>query len=260
MDSVDKLALVLKEKIANNPLPLYPNGTFTTESLCDPHCPKCQGSGWFRYDLPRDHKDFGKLQPCPNVNMSKVLGDKSGLTAAERNQSWDAVFDDGDALKAKDAVIKCMNRGYGWVYLWGGYGLAKTMILKIGVAKWLQHNGKAAYTRMTSIMDNVREAYSQNESAEARLKFWSNLPFLAIDEFDKMRGTEFAEERRFVLMDKRYEEAVRERSVTIIASNCAPNDVGCGYLGDRILDGRFEVVHVGGQSVRPVMGWEDRGE
>lgn len=34
-------------------------------------CSVCDGLGLVRYDLPRDHKDYGKLFPCPNPNCSK---------------------------------------------------------------------------------------------------------------------------------------------------------------------------------------------
>src|SRR4030065_1448799 len=32
--------------------------------LGDPECPHCSGLGYLRLDLPLDHADFGKLQPC----------------------------------------------------------------------------------------------------------------------------------------------------------------------------------------------------
>jgi DNA replication protein DnaC len=104
----------------------------------------------------------------------------------------------------------------------------------------------ASYTRMAEIIDHLRgsfDAKNPSEESTARLDMWSELPFLAIDEFDRVRSTEYATERRFVLMDRRYEQACRQRSITLMASNCTPDDLE-GYLADRIYDGRFKVVHL----------------
>jgi len=250
-------ARALRDKVKANPLPLSPAGTHTAETMCQPDCYICAGLGWYRKDLPRDHPEFGKLFQCPNINVSKAMGDKSGLTEAERLWDWKKVWDVGDAKKAQDAVVEVLKQGHGWVYIWGGYGVAKTLLLKVAVARWMKRGAKGAYVRMASIIDNLREAYElENVSAEARLNFWSDIPLLCIDEFDRMRETPYAEERRFVLMDKRYEEATRMQSITIMASNVNPDGLGSGYLADRIEDGRFKVVYVGGASVRPQMLWE----
>ena len=112
----------------------------------------------------------------------------------------------------------------------------------------------SAYVRMAEILDHLREAFADGvrETDVERLRWWSELDFLAIDEFDKVRATGYGDERRFVLMDKRYEQAVREKSITIIASNDRPEDLP-GYLFDRVRDGRFHVVKLSGPSMRPGM-------
>lgn len=257
------LAKALRERMRQTPIiPAQSADDDHAHAVHDPLCEICHGLGYFRYDVQFGHPEFGKLQPCHCTNYTNLMGEKSGLTLHERSWNWDKIRNVGDAHLAINAVQKVLKRGYGWVYLWGGYGQAKSVILKIAVAQYLQ-TGKAAYVRMAEIIDNLRQAYDQeNDSAERRLEFWSSMPFLAIDEFDRMRDTEYAGERRFILMDRRYVDAERRETITIMAGNFDPRDPNIipGYLIDRIFDGRFEVVHLGGKSMRPSMRYDEQEE
>ena len=78
---------------------------------------------------------------------------------------------------------------------------------------------------MAEILDHLREAFQSNSkvSESSRLAWWAQLPVLAIDEFDRVRDTGYGQERRFVLMDRRYEGALRQENVTIMASNSDPS-------------------------------------
>ena len=227
-------------------------------SICKPDCSICAGIGYVRFDRPIGDPLYGKLELCPNVDRWSLPSAKLyGIDRAEaKSLTWGQVVDEGQALQAADAVREVMERGYGWVFLWGGYGLAKTLILKIAVAEVLRSGREGAYTRMAEIIDHLRAAFDANDPSEEsnrRLDWWTSLPILAVDEFDRVRGTEYAEERRFLLMDRRYEAACREKSITLMASNTEPLGLP-GYLGDRVRDGRFRVVHLTGQSFRPGMG------
>jgi DNA replication protein DnaC len=44
----------------------------------DPNCPTCGGIGYFRYDLPVGHPDFGKVQicACRNQEISQQVHDR----------------------------------------------------------------------------------------------------------------------------------------------------------------------------------------
>lgn len=235
----------------------WSGSTQDTDIICKPGCPICGGYGVYRLDVPVGDVNFGKVQRCPNMDLGKVLGSRTGLEADERGWGWGKVWNVGDASRGVDVVKRVLSRGHGWVYMWGDYGQAKTLILKVATAWWLNERGKAAYVRMSEVLDNMRAAYDEDESAEKRLATWSGMPFLAIDEFDRMRETEYAIERRFVLMDRRYENALRRKSVSIMAANTDPSTLP-GYLADRIFDGRFDVVHLKGRSVRPAMEWRQK--
>ena len=227
---------------------------------CSQDCPKCGGFGWVRTNLPIGHPQFGRLTICPNGDLLRLPNsERYGLTLDEaRRLDWSAVLDRGDILKAVQAIQAALQQRYGWVYLWGDFGQGKTLALKIAIAQTLRDRQFAAYVRMTAMVENLRAAFdAQDPSAEAerRLEWWTDLPVLAIDEVDRLRQTAYAAEQQFLLLDRRYEQALRQRSVTLLAANTAPDQLP-GYLADRILDGRFAIVRLTGASARLGMDWE----
>ena len=105
---------------------------------------------------------------------------------------------------------------------------------------------------MPEILDDLRRAFDAKDpgaESEKRLEFWASVPVLAIDEFDRVRLTEWGEEKQFVLMDRRYEDAGRGQTITLMTSNTNP-DLLDGYLFDRIRDRRFEIIRLTGDSAR----------
>ncbi len=223
--------------------------------ICQPNCPVCGGVGRVRADLPIDHPRFGRLFPCPEIDRAQLLGSWAGLEGLERDLGWGDIVQVNGVERAIEAVKKTIRRGWGWVYLWGGYGQGKTLVLKVAVALWLREHGKAAYVRMADIIEDLRAAYdTQHPSRESasRLAKWAGVPLLAIDEVDRLRETEYAQEKRFVMLDRRYEKALRRQSITIMAANQGPGSLP-GYLYDRVRTGAFEIVQLEGGSFRPAM-------
>jgi DNA replication protein DnaC len=241
------------------------NSLVIHSGICKPDCKHCNGIGFLKPpdDTPIDSPQFGKLEYCPNVDRWNLPGAvRYGLTSDEiSDMTWDSIADKESAQSAIDAVNELLERGYGWLYIHGAFGLAKTFILKIAVAQMLRKNTEAAYIRMSQIIDNLRDAFSSNHPShevQSRLDWWSQIPILAIDEFDRVRLTEYAQERQFVLMDQRYESALRQETITIMASNKSPSELAeqtDGYLSDRIEDGRFQIIKLDGDSRRSTMGW-----
>ena len=221
-------------------------------------CSTCGDLGYVRASLPANHPLFGRLFPCPDCKQ-RVSGqpDEYGLLPADRSLSWADILEiDPSIFAAKQTVQAVLSAGYGWVYLWGGYGVAKTAILKIAVAEFLRKAGEpAAYLRMADLMDEIRSAYdakSPQVEALKRVRWFSTLPVLAIDEFEKVKETGFVEERRFQILDNRYEAATRQEfGVTLLAANVPPGDLPPA-IASRVNDGRFRVVHITAQDMRPM--------
>ncbi len=256
---MDKLSDLLALQVAKTTLT---SGSITRPAgLCAPDCPECAGTGWVRYDAPIGHELFGKVFPCPNAALDHPYYDRFGLGARERLcLTWESIWDSGNALAGVGAVRAALARGAGLVYLYGDNGKAKTLMLKAAVAETLRaKKGGASYVNMADLLDDLRACYDEPNPGKAlseRVSYWASIPVLALDEFDFIRSTEFAAERQFILLDRRYEAAMQgENSVTLMASNGAPDQLP-RRLYDRIRDGRNQIVHLEGESLRPGLSWE----
>lgn len=229
------------------------------EDLCVSECETCGGSGYITLDEPDiRNPQFGRLEFCPSVDKWSLPGaTRYGLEKTEiESMEWDGLVDLESVEVLVRAIERLIERGHGWLYVWGPYGLGKTYALKTAVALLLRSGKEASYVRMAQIMDRLRAGFDNPEAVDSSMDWWTGVPFLAIDEFDRMRSTEYASEQQFVLMDQRYESAIREQTATIIASNHRPEDLstpGSGYLVDRIRDRRFEVLEMTGDSMRRVV-------
>lgn len=224
-----------------------------------PDCPECHGLGYVRYDYPLGHPKFGRLEYCPHVDVWRIKGAEFyGINSKDMDfLRWDAIqaIEGQDAWRAAQAVRGVLQRGYGWVYLYGSHGQAKSLILQVAVAESLKANKMAAYANMVEVIHHIRMAFDErnpNQEAHERLEWWANLPILALDEFDRFNKTSFAEASQFQLMDKRNRQALREEGVTLIASNQAPEELD-GYYQSRINDGRFTVIPLYGTDGRRMM-------
>lgn len=233
--------------------------------LCAKDCPECHGGGYVRYDWPLGHPRYGVVDPCPRRDLDgQAVEQKFGLKRVERNLSWGNILPmpGSNAVAAARKVREVLERGYGWVYLWGDYGVSKSLILQISTAVSLRAGVDAAYVRMEEVLDHLRGGYGAGDYSQ-RIERFQSVPVLCIDEFEKVNekeekgeGMSWAGSKRFLLMDKRYVSATRGDSVTIMAGNVNPSNFR-GELWDRIQDGRFDLIHVTGESVRPGMTWDD---
>ena len=220
------------------------------EGFCDPECDICGGIGRVRIG-------DGRLKFCPKLSMWDRPGsNRYGISETEAEELyWDHIFPDNNADRAVEIVKNIIEEGFGWIYIFGSYGLGKSEIIKTAIAETLRKKIDASYIRFAEILDHLRQGFNDQDLGEnERLKWWSEIPVLAIDEFDRIRETEYSKERRFVLMNRRYQLALQKEGVTLIASNCNPSELP-GYLYDRIRDGRFHIVKLSGKSWRPGMDW-----
>lgn len=255
--------------IERSETPPYPVSSQSGD--CSPDCPVCGGVGYIRFEVPLGHPKFGKLERCPRaqavaVEKSLQVGEidpRAGLTADElRDLSWDLVKKGvNQADRACDITRRAYTTGYGMVFLYGGFGQGKSLVLKIAVAMALKAGKRAAYANLAGVMDDIRLAYDERENKMTelvrRVDWWTSLDVLAIDELDKAGQTDWARERIFQLLDMRYQRAIRQEALTVIASNHESLDELSGYLKSRVEDNRFVangyVIHLKGTDGRKSM-------
>lgn len=229
--------------------------------LCRPDCPDCGGVGYLRYDVPFGHPLFGKLAPCPNLPANSSIFSGHGLSAEEIGSlSWQGIKNRENVTEAVNAVKGLFERGTGMGYLFGGVGLAKTLLLKTMCAEWYRgQRGMFHYTTVTDILEDLRLAFDDDEPQRAlrdkEAKYLSH-PLLAIDELGAERKTEFGIEKFFALVNRRHEAGTEHGDglVTIMAGNVSPNELDF-RIADRLTDGRNFIVRLSGESFRPAMKW-----
>jgi len=238
---------------------------------CLPDCPECGGAGYVRLEVAVGHPKFGKLERCLRAlalehARSLQVGEvdpRVGLTLDElRHLSWDLVKRGvNQADQACEVTQRAYGSHYGIVFLYGGFGQGKSLVLKIAVATALNEGRRAAYANLAGMLDDIRIAYDERENKMTelvrRMEWWTALDVLAINELDKVGQTDWARERIFQLLDARYQRAVRQEALTVIAANHQSLDELSGYLKSRIEDNRFTangyVVHLKGADGRKSM-------
>jgi hypothetical protein len=181
-----------------------------------------------------------------------------GIREDEACLTWDVVKPNiSDGIKALNAVRPAYERGWGLIFLWGTYGQAKTLIGKILTATAFRDGRRAAYAHITSVMDDIRLAFDEQEHKNTelarRINWWNERDVLFLDELDKANNTPWVQERLFTLLDQRYARAIREEALTVIAANKS-DGVLDGYLKSRLNDRRLgPVVYLNGSDGRQVM-------
>ena len=235
----------------------------TEQMLCDPNCEICQGIGYYRMELAMDHPKFGKLFPCPgwhegirHYNLERV-----GVQETDLSRSWEDFKLIGNLEAVLDRVRTVLERGYGVIYLWGEFGTGKTSILKTAISWWIQERtGLCSYVTMSDLIENIRESYDQEHPTtekQERVKYYSDLDLLCIDEVDRVRSTEFMEEVKFSILDRRYQQSIYQVGVTILTANVGPQMLD-DYLRSRIQDQRHEILQVLAEDARAYQMWENK--
>ena len=151
----------------------------------------------------------------------------------------------------------------GWLYIWGPPGNAKSEALIAIVNEANERgNGPAMYVKFSQIIQHMRDAFLERDRQVKqpgasmgyvdRFNELLAIPVLCIDEMDKARQTEFADEFRFDFLDERYRQGIHGKTTTVFASNTDPAELPMPIY-DRIRDGRFLIVYNPAPSARPAM-------
>lgn len=223
-------------------------------------CPNCGGMGFLRLALPLSDPQFGTIVTCEHpihapVRLSRLrrISQLGARDIKKRLTDLNVTDENKEMITAAQKLI-C--DPWGWLYIWGGPGNAKTEVLMAIVNEVnLSGSGPAVYTTLGQILEWMRQAYqddSQESDYLSRFDHLKQIRLLAIDEMEKPRETEWVDDFRFHFLDDRYRSALNGETTTVFAGNTDPTTFK-SEIYDRIRDGRFNIVHNPAPSARPNM-------
>jgi hypothetical protein len=231
--------------------------------LCRPGCEVCGGIGFVHYDVPIGHEYFGKAFTCPKLPPESSIYDGHGLEIWERQSlNFSKVRNRENVSDGIKALRKVLKLGKGFGYLYGGPGLAKTMLLKILCAEWARTGrGVFHFCTQKDFIDEMRVCFDDDEPQRAireKQAKYKGFPLLALDEITIDRSTPFLVDEFFNLINKRHEEGTEKGKpfLTVIAGNISPRQLDY-RIADRLTDKRNFVVQLTGESYRPFMQAEN---
>jgi len=241
------------------------------------NCPVCKGAGVIAKPVEFGDPEWGKrgnIEPCPHPchvpERAAKLAHISGLNEADLDiRLSDISLSRGNAgmINAAREFIAGGTAAQ-WLYIWGGYGNAKSVCL-MAVVNEINASGRgpAIYVKMTDLVEHMRAAARASKDlangVEAgmayihRFNTYKQTPVLALDELTRVRDTALAEDFVFNFLDERYRGALRRQTSTIFASNTNPAALD-GALFDRMRDSRFQIVENTAPSSRPTMHFSDK--
>jgi DNA replication protein DnaC len=190
---------------------------------------------------------FGRLVrcECKAREDAEKLQRLSGLTETERKWKLGDIDISGrpDTRKMLEACARFLDHPVGSVVLYGKSGNAKTIALQACVNALVSVGVEAVYITAFDLLSYVREAFNDNrevksESDYERLLRFATVQFLAIDEFDKIKMTEWTEQEITDLIDRRYRLAQDGKAGTMIAMNGDPRDLP-PWIYSRLSQGKI---------------------
>lgn len=252
--------------------PYLPSPDSSTVSMPDspkkPVCPDCGGAGWWRYEVPGDHPEFGKLHKChcQAENEAIRLQKISGLSELELTYSLDDILLDKSRPGTAEMVKACRNFVRTPVYmltLWGTWGNAKSVAMVGVVNALLEKKIESVYVVAFDLINYIRKAFSEgshevrDDDAYSRLQKFERVPVLAIDELDKIFPLTAWEAKQLTeLIDHRYRYGISRQRGTILTMNKDPQILFDGdlyHIYSRLADKRNVIQANTDSDLRPHM-------
>lgn len=230
-------------------------------------CETCNGTGFYRVDVPFGHPQFGKAIrcDCKKNEDAERLQRLSGLTESERNIRLDDI--DTSRPGTAEMVRQCKNflaYPFEILTIWGLPGNAKTMALQAVINHSLDAGKHAVYITSFDLIAYIRAAFNQDkkiidDDSYSRLRRFEEIEILAIDEFDKVRMTEWVQEQVTDLIDRRYRLALNRQAGTLLAMNDDPS-LQPSWIYSRLSDGRNQIINNQDSDLRPLIYHPHTGE
>jgi DNA replication protein DnaC len=200
-------------------------------------CQQCNDLGYVRLDVPLGDEDFGKLMPCPAC----ALGRQLRREAAEARTSQycvhlpDKAFADfkrrgGVVDTALAAAKRFAENPARCMVLWGPPGTGKTHLVAAAANAMRDRGVDVGFFTTPDLLDLLRSGYDRGDY-DKLLDALKNIAVLVLDDLGAERGTAWAEEKLFQIINHRY----NRRAALLVAMNPDPETLE-ERIADRLCD------------------------
>jgi len=209
------------------------------------------GLGLVRYDVPSNHRYFGKMMPCPN--RPKTV-DEIELQRLKRLSNLDAFGDKtfanfevnprgGYTDKEQQSLETALNMSSryaesldGWLILEGSYGGGKTHLATAVGNERLKRGELVIFMTVPDLLDHLRSTYSPSSesSYDAVFDRVRDANLLILDDLGVENPSPWAHEKLFQLLNHRY----TYKKSTVITTNVSLDDLD-PRLSSRLRDHNF---------------------
>jgi len=212
------------------------------ESVTKMGCPNCNWTGYFRYDVPVGHKEFGKIHPCECTKQVtlKQLAQHTRLTDNERTYTLGLLGTTGKpgTLRMVIAAKNFIADPSGFLTICGNTGNGKTTTLMSIVNHCTDNNMQAVYITFYDLVSYVRDAISSDTETEwQRVNKLANVRVLCIDEVDKVKETEWTQQIITHVLDVRYRNSLEGKAGTVVAFNGNLDKIPHKWIKSRLSEG-----------------------
>jgi DNA replication protein DnaC len=201
----------------------------------DPGCPKCHGLGYWSWDVPVGHPEFGRAHSCEcrRDEVARVraaqLPALANLLPNELELRLDSLAGRrGLAPAALQAAREFAREPSGMLTFWGGAPEGRSALLMALVNDFNERRfGQARYLRFSELAEAMRAGSRKDADLEAVEQFQrlKSLWFLAIDVADGVELAEWAEEFRARILEERRRLAAARMGHTALAIEGDPLDL-----------------------------------
>lgn len=214
---------------------------------CEPCKQRAIAAAQQRDGAPRDQA--GDPERAANLPSGRPPKDLSGI------QQRDGVGGLGDALAASGQWAE--GAGPPWLVLVGPPGVGKSHLAEGAARAALARGERVRWETVPELLDRLRQFATDDGRADRNLAHLAATPYLILDDLDKLRPTDWALERLYVLVNAR---AWQERRTLITCnegqSGLAARLGGAGdtraeAIADRVFDAQIgRVCVITGPSAR----------
>lgn len=183
-------------------------------------CPRCQGVGFLRYDVPVGDPNFGKLAPCGckthevAASRANKFRELSHLGPLQHKSFANFDRQRGVSAFSRDALQVALRVAEefavapsGWLVLTGPSGTGKTHLAAAITNTVLDRNDGALWVFVPDFLDHLRTTFNPHSEVSYDELFTTvrDAPVLVLDDLGGHSSSPWAEEKLYQILAHRYD-------------------------------------------------------